>query len=118
MTLTDKKLWFFGCIGQPGHYWFGDCNYRGPAIEGVNKQLFAVIDSTFPPGITTQGIYNDVVVDKVRIVSWWDYTGDKRPGSNSNLVGVGYESAEQMIDDAINKFPQAMSRQPRPVPNT
>lgn len=75
------------------------------------------IDGLFPPGSTfDQGKYQVSIVPPVMIVAWWDYTVDKRPGSNANLIGYGFNDAEEMIDEAYKLFPRIMNRQPRPVP--
>jgi predicted RNase H-like HicB family nuclease len=50
-------------------------------------------------------------------VAWWDRSRDKRFASNSFLAGYGYDSAEAMLDDAVNLYPEVMSRQTRPVPD-
>jgi hypothetical protein len=117
-----KQLLYFGCIGEAGHYlWYSDRSkaYGSNArIDGVNEKLLQNLDSVFPPPeIVGTGIYNDCIVPPVRIVSWWDRSVDKRPGSNSNLIGVGYASAEEMIDDAYKIFPSVMNRQERPKPS-
>lgn len=118
--MTEQKtLMYFGCIRTLGHYlWQHEGSYRDSRlirINGVNTKILNFIDGTFTPGSTSQqGLYNESIVPPFRIVSWHDYTVDKRPGSNSNLIGIGYESAEQMIDDAYQKFPSVMNRQERP----
>jgi len=105
----SKTLLYFGCIGRPGHYLFSSEGYSTDnhtrLIPGISEKLLGNMDSVFPPADTRAGIYNDCVVPPVRIVSWWDYSVDKRPGSNSNLIGYGYSLAEEMIDDAYKKFP-------------
>lgn len=121
-TYNQKRLWYFGPIGQPGHYLWTNENRNATehsiAVElSCNPGLLRHIDSTFPPGHTQhEGLYNDCMVPPFRIVAWWDRSVDKRPGSNSALIGVGYESAEEMIDAALKQFPSVMKRQPRPTP--
>jgi hypothetical protein len=117
-----KKLYYFGCIGNVGHYfWYNNSNStdsRSIRIEGVNMKICSYLDGNFTPADPTPGKYNDCIIPPLRIVAWHDYSVDKRGGSNSVLVGYGYANAEEMIDDAIVKFPAVMNRQPRPVPAT
>lgn len=115
-----KKLIYFGCIGSKGHFFFGAKGRQGDAafseFPGLSRTVFRFIDGAFTPGFTRdQGLYQINIVPPVMIVAWWDYTVDDRPGSNSNLIGMGYESAEEMIDAAYELYPSVMSRQPRPI---
>lgn len=117
----DKKLFYFGCGSGPGHYFFGtQGSYSHSAakeLPGCNPKVMELIDGTFcPGGPQIDGLYQESIVPPVRIVAWWDRSVDKRPGSNSNLIGYGYASAEEMLDDAVKKYPWLMSRQPRPTP--
>lgn len=123
-----KKLFFFGCgNNQKGHYLFeGDDRSIGNIDQvsdryGINNGILrGSIDSRFAPaGNEEQGIYllsflGTTKVGFIKIVAWWDRTGDSRPQSNSALIGIGYADAEEMIDDAILLFPKTMARQPRP----
>jgi hypothetical protein len=124
-----KKLFFFGCgNNQKGHYLFeSDDRMNGHTDQisdryGINRRILGgVIDSSFAPaGTDEQSKYQlsyicTTKADFIKIVSWWDRTGDSRPGSNSSLIGIGYSSAEEMIDDAYVYFPMTMGRMPRPT---
>lgn len=117
----NKILLYFGVWDVPGHYLHhpGGRTVReeSSGIPNVNPSLLRHLDGTFPPpekdGL---GLYNESIVNPVRIVAWWDRSGDKRPGSNSVLIGYGYGSGEEMIEDAIKLFPKQMGRQGRPTP--
>lgn len=118
--MSNKILLYFGVWDVPGHY----LHYQGgrtvreenSGIPNVNPSLLRHLDGTFPPperdGLS---LYNESIVPPVRIVAWWDRSGDKRPGSSSTLVGYGYDSAEEMIDEAYKLFPKQMNRQKRPT---
>jgi hypothetical protein len=116
----EKKLLYFGCMRQPGHHlWAGDYDQARPStinIPHIGDGLLGMLDSTFcPPAKVKEGLYLESIVPPVRIIAWWDRSVDNRYGSNSTLVGYGYESGEQMLDDAKNIFPSVMNRQPRPT---
>lgn len=115
-----KTLEYFGCIGKSaGHYWAN--NERRVEINlNLPNSFVRSIDGLFVPTTKTNKpyLYQESNVGNVRIVSWIDYSVDERPGSHSTICGIGYSSAEEMIDDAIVKFPNEMKRQPRPRPIT
>lgn len=125
--MQEQKLIYFGCGNRSkGHYLVereDSCSMRAMDAArlfgtGRNETIFGMIDGTFAPSDTTmQGKYQVNIVPPLMIVSWWDYTGDERSGSNSNLIGTGFASAEEIIDAAVKKFPVTMRRQPRPTPN-
>lgn len=115
-----KKLLYYGCIREKGHNLFDTDGYSTAPRESLfpvkfNLQILKVIDGSFCPCNPMSQRYNECIVPPLRIVAWWDYSIDQRPGSNSNLIGYGYESAEEMIDDAFNIFPSVMKRQTRPI---
>jgi hypothetical protein len=64
------------------------------------------------PGLgEKQGIYRVTLTGQVRILSWWDRTGDPRGQSNSNLLGYGFSDHREMIEQAKKQFPKIMARQ-------
>jgi len=75
------------------------------------------MDGVYVPGHTReQGQYQVSVVPPFCIVAWHDFTVDKRPGSNSALLGIGYgASVEDIFADAAIKFPSVMKRQIVPL---
>lgn len=124
-----KKLYFFGCgNNQKGHYLFESddrsTGHTDPISDryGINRRILGgMIDSSFAPANNEEqfkyqlSYVGTTKVDFIKIVSWWDRTGDSRPGSNSSLIGIGYASAEDMVDDAYAIFPKTMGRMTRPV---
>lgn len=119
-----KKLLYFGCIGDKGHYlWSSEHSHIAnrsalksiTGIEGVTDRFLLSIDGTYAPLISTQGAYKESFVPPFRIIAWHDYTVDSRPGSNSALLGIGYDSTDEMLNDAINHFPSVMKRQTIPL---
>lgn len=117
---SDRALFYFGCIRQTGHYlWATDTGREGATWIaeqlhcGLN--LIGCLDGTFCPPYGVEG-YQESIVPPVRIVAWWDRTVDKRPNSNSVLIGYGFDTADEMLDAAMTQFPSVMNRQPRPLP--
>ncbi len=122
MPDRKKTLLYFGCLRESGHYLFADESGRSlckkkdvEAIVGfLPDGILWEIDGKFTPKSTSeQGSYREVIVGQFRIISWHDYTVDRRHGSNSSLLGVGYESSDDMFADAAVRFPSVMRRQTR-----
>jgi len=114
-----KQLYYFGCIGIIGHHFFNsggrEISSKDIKIHGLSEDLLRCIDGTYPPSTDlTMGRYVEVVFRQLNviIISWWDYSVDKRVKSNSNLIAYGYSSTEEVIADAKLKFPMVMNRQP------
>lgn len=101
-----------GGVGH--HYW----PRKPSSLLNVNMNVFDVIDGTFTPGYSRgQGAAQETIVGPLRIIAWHDFTIDSRPGSNSVLIGYGYDNAEDMFADAEKQFPSVMNRQPKPTFN-
>lgn len=112
-----KKLFYFGCIGQKGHYLFGGSEREAAKALHLSDAFIRSIDGKFTPTETTeQGLYRLSVIGICQIVSWHDYSVDQRPGSNSILLGIGFNDAEEMLSEAEKLFPEVMKRQKRPTP--
>jgi len=117
-----KILLYFGCYDSVGHFLYEPNGWRISArkllseMPNFNVGLLEGMDGVFPPPQHIDG-YSETDVNPFKIVAWWDRSLDKRPGSNSNLIGFGYNSAEEMIDDAYKLFPKVMARQNRPTPS-
>lgn len=120
--MADKKLFYFGCIGGAGHYlWESNSSKlydpRVIRTDGVNWSLLGHIGGVYTrPGLP-EGVYNECIIPPLRVLAWHDYSVDKRGNSNSALIGYGYSSADEMLDDAAKKFPSVMNRQKRPIPS-
>lgn len=120
---SGRQLYYFGCLGNKGHFLWDrerSANVEGvlKTMPGINPNVLRRIDGTFAPGNPYEptGLYMESIVPPVRIVAWWDRSVDSRPGSNSALIGYGYDAAEEMLTDAEVLFPSVMGRQPRPTP--
>lgn len=112
----NRKLFFFGCGSEKGHYMFP--RFSQSELPDVNRNLMEHIDGTFTPGWSTkQGAAQFAQVGKISIIAWHDYSVDSRPGSNSNIIGYGYigsipQIIEDMFADFKVKFPTFYKRQP------
>lgn len=119
--MSDKQLFYFGCGDVAGHYIFpGRYAIDMSKMPDVDRKLFERIDGMFTPPNTEQGGAQFSQVGPVSIIAWHDYTIDKRPGSNSNIIGYGYEGSpkeiiEAMYEDFKAKFPWVYKRQTQPI---
>ncbi len=117
-----KFLLYFGCMKDVGHYlWLDESNTvrnakRLEEILGahmISDLFLRNIDNVYnPPSYPkNECVYRESLVPPFKIVAWNDYSMDKRPGSNSALLSIGYEFTKDVIKAAEKKFPTPMSRQ-------
>lgn len=117
--MTDKRTYYFGCIGVVGHYMHP--HIRQGELPGVNHKVIQFIDGIYTPGESAdQGAAQFSMVGQLTIIAWHDYTVDKRPGSNSVIIGYGFtgtraEIIEGMFKDFMKRFPQVIKRQTAPI---
>lgn len=124
MIKPERKLLYFGCIKEKGHFlwnsesWHHYYDQMAKEIPGLNPNVLRHLDGVYAPydPHEREGLYLESTIPPVRIVAWWDRSVDKRMACNSAFIGFGYDSAEEILDDAVSRFPSVMSRQPRPVP--
>lgn len=121
-VIGDKAMIDLAKKEQNDYLWADDYNYcverQAAKVLHLPEILLRNIDGRFTPTETTQPtFYRYSTIGRAQIVAWHDYTVDQRPGSNSMLIGIGFESAEEMLIYADVKFPSVMKRQPqRPTP--
>ena len=113
------KIFFFGCMGQPGHF-LHDTNGRWPNIKLPWNQ----IDVALTPKNS-----NVAELDRERrqpqghtkihhkggwtAMAWWDRSGpDTRYGCNSVLFMEGKHDFEQMKNLLKEHWPEVHERQP------
>lgn len=118
----NKRLFFFGCDDSAGHYLFPSLRDSDKAqMPGANFKIIKNIDGLFTPeDDKSQGAGQYFKIGPLSIIAWHDYTIDKRPGSNSNLIGYGYEGEPDQIIDSMFKdfktaFPSKYKRQVVPI---
>lgn len=117
--MTDKRTYYFGCIGVTGHYMHPAVS-RG-CFPGGNYKVIEYIDGLYTPGGNfEQGAAQFSMIGPFTIIAWHDYTVDKRPGSNSNIIGYGFtgtraEMIADMFKDFQIRFPKVIERQSAPI---
>lgn len=119
-----KKIYYFGCINQVGHYlWSSPTSSpssHNVRIPGLHADFMKYLDSIFTPPVgTAEGIYKLSVIPPVIIIAWNDYSVDSRPASNSTFVFCGYTGSEidpvLLLQDAAVAFPDVIKRQRQPL---
>lgn len=118
--MTAKTLLYFGCIGRTGHHLWVDeyttvNEYNQIQLLGFKlpkPEIWPSIDCGYTPkGTVAQGAAKQTIVDQFHIISWHDYTVDKRANSNSAFIGVGYESCSDILLAGAAKFPSVVAGQ-------
>lgn len=128
MNERITRLFYFGCYGEAGHYLYrptgnrvvelGRC-YRGdrlglPFAERILDG--GLIPDHWPrPDAHLQGQCFLAHINGWTLVSFRDYSGDTRPGSNSVFLVDSVESMRVVIDYAAARLPALFARFPFPL---
>lgn len=82
----------------------GDAHRRAYEIQERGK---ATTRQRIPllPEHSGQGSAKLTIHEGWTYLGWWDYAGDKRPGSNSGVLAKGEKSFEEMVALARGAFP-------------
>lgn len=119
--MTEPVCFYFGRLDQPGHYWYVG---RPSTIPRSGGPVGLVIGGDLcprdgversaaesPPGLARlTNLYNHQ--DAWTIISFWDRSGDRRPGSNSNFVVAGSVTFDAAVTIAKAAFPDLWKRFP------
>lgn len=111
------KTYYFGCCdGIKGHYLK---NENRVGISFYNNELpWKNFDGKLAPKRTNKaGIAKLHHKDNWTALSFWDYSIDHRPGSNSIFFSEGVRTFEQMIQINKTAFPDIMKRFDFPIIN-
>lgn len=127
-----NKAYYFGCGLEAGHFLFeSDGRVDGPAksyMVPASDKWLKNIDGLFPPQpelqLSDNGLYRATMtyLHGYTILSWWDRSVDKRPGSNSTILlpknftmdGTGFFAAcnlaQQLFPWVFARLPQRLTR--------
>ena len=118
--LTGVPAWlYFGCDQQPGHRVFGEgMNVYSHLHNSYLRQLMC-FDRKLPP----QDDRTPYIATVSRLEDWgltalafWDYSVDKRGGSNSVVFAPSLEiGPEELLVEAQARFPEVFERLPQKV---
>lgn len=105
---------YFGCNGGAGHYLFEQGMFRAnESIRQCNFDgLLAPQDSKLPyvAAVSRLGGWG------MTALSFWDYSVDKRGGSNSIIFAPSLTiSPDDLLIEAQRRFPQVFARLPAAV---
>lgn len=112
-----NQWFYFGCHEGPGHRLFEPGMHR--AVVNVLWQKLQNFDGLLPPQDTNKECLATVTrlpSFGVTALAFWDYSVDKRGGSNSVIFAPSLTiSPAELLSEAHTKFPQVFSRLPEPV---
>jgi len=102
------ELYYFGCIDVAGHYWHSvddDGDIRKYDINRHNELRGIVngIDGLFVPS-SSEGLARINYVYNYTVVSFSDYSVDKRGGCNSNFIIGGIYNYNDAIEIIKTKY--------------
>jgi hypothetical protein len=117
MNTDNEKLFYFGCIREPGHYLWASEHMRiwESTKVGISQCLYHALDGAFCPIDMNEGQrWICSIVPPWTIVAWWDRSIDRRPNCVSAFIGKGFgEEPNRLLDEARRIFPKVFLRQPR-----
>lgn len=118
------EAYYFGCVGEAGHYWFGSRLWTRPGYSEMADKLPRIglrIDSGFCPGTVDgkpfartrperEGEAHLHHIDDWTVLAFWDRSVDSRGGCNSNFVARGTHNYATMRSIAEAQFPEVWKR--------
>lgn len=86
MTDPHNTAYYFGCGGGAGHYLWIPGEQPRRAMNA--PRWMNCIDGTFPPADGSEEQFKATMlhIHGYTVLSWWDRSVDKRPGSNSTVL--------------------------------
>ena len=113
------RAFYFGCFRQPGHYlWRGPEDDHGYMPTGRDHGLPfhpERMDAALAPrnasgGEVHQGLASYGLLNGWTIISFWDNSIDRRPGSSSTFFIEGAHYFEEALEIAREDFPKVFAR--------
>jgi hypothetical protein len=125
VVAETKRALYFGCLGRLGHYLHdadGKRSYGTEHVEGFPWNL-----GHLDGGLLKNGDRGDICDGKVfwtcggtplwLAFYWWDYSVDRRGGSNSGFYvqGFDHKQAPEAFAYACSVYPAVVRRQRQPL---
>lgn len=113
--IATVEAYYFGCQRESGHYWWPSEYAHGRVTDRdarliVGPNIHPKIDSGFCPKRDVQGHAKLTEVEGWTILSFWDNSVDRRPGSSSSFVARGIWTFDAMKAIAEAQFPRVWRR--------
>lgn len=113
MTDISKTVYYFGCVGQCGHFLHHPETGRvRPTDREVHPWGYDIDGGIFQGSkqAWTAGLVHIQSKDGWTGISFADYSIDTRPGSHSTFVVEGEFSEEEILLAAKKQWPQIFGR--------
>lgn len=103
---------YFGCIDRPGHYlWASAAGVPATLSRGdYRRDLLSRCDGLLCPTDRTEGVVLKHFIHEYTAISFWDQSGDSRPGSSSTFFLKGIHGYKYMLWAAREAFPTVFAR--------
>ena len=103
---------YFGCIERAGHYlWASSDGVPVRLSRGdYRRDLLSRFDGVLCPTDRTEGVVLKHFIHGHTAVSFWDSSGDSRPGSSSTFFLKGDHGYQYTIAAARQAFPEVFER--------
>lgn len=112
MRPGDRFFYYFGCIGDTGHYlWMSPWAHAPHIIMHKDNPWGTSIDGKLcPPGAQVQGQALLHHLNGWTALAFWDRSVDSRPGSCSVFLATYTVSFDEMLELARARFAPVLSR--------
>lgn len=111
-NVPKSQVWYFGCIGQSGHYLWRTPREKAGSVEEMRWTRTGIDSGFAPPDSDEQGRALRHYVHGHTIVSFWDRSVDKRGACNSSFIMRGDHSFATVVAAARVAYPQVWARFP------
>jgi hypothetical protein len=102
------RIYYFGCRGEVGHYLHDPKG--GRSLDWRFLPWGKIDGGLCPDGTRDQGITELHQKDGWTALAFWDYSIDKRPGSNSVFFYEDLLEFDQMVREFQEHFPDVVNR--------
>jgi hypothetical protein len=105
------NAFYFGCGERAGHHLWVEGERPESAYGMAYRDWRNMSDGLFPPRRTSkQGAAALHFVHGYTVLSFWDYTVDSRPQSNSTFFLPGRMNFDTALAEAQKRFPWVFAR--------
>lgn len=114
-TATDMTVWFFGCLGEPGHYLRGaDKRIEWNRVHPWGNKIDGGLCEG-PKYQRADGKMWEHHKDGWTAVAFWDQSGDDRGASNTAFLVHAEVTADELIAAARLQWPEVFARPGFPI---
>ncbi len=112
-SVNKIEVLCFGCIGVAGHYLHSKTgvNWRNEQTPwGDRLDAFLLTSDYYNHNTAVTGLCSEHHLNGWTAISFWDRSGDSRPGSNTSFLCHAEITAAELLALAREQWPHVFSR--------